>query len=69
MNQYVRAQWFRCESCWLGLIIIITSRVRPPEMKQTLGRQVEVREHECKMHVCVGVGSHWLKLLQTILLF
>ena len=39
-------------------------------MKQTLGRQVgEVREHECNMHVCVGVGSHWLKLLQTILLF
>jgi len=37
---------------------------RPPnggrnavEMKQTLGRQVgEVREHECNMHVCVGVG-------------
>ena len=26
-------------------------------MKQTLGRQVgEVREHECNMHVCVGVG-------------
>ena len=25
-------------------------------MKQTLGRQVgEVREHECNMHVCVGV--------------
>ena len=39
-------------------------------MKQTLGRQVgEVREHECNTHVCVGVGSHWLKLLQTILLF
>jgi len=37
-------------------------------MKQTLGRQVgEVREHECNMHVCVGVGSYWLKLLQTIL--
>ena len=39
-------------------------------MKQTLGRQVgEVREDECNMHVCVAVGSHWLKLLQTILLF
>ena len=39
-------------------------------VKQTLGRQVgQVREHECNMHVCVGVGSHWLKLLQTILLF
>jgi len=26
-------------------------------MKQTLGRQVgEEREHECNMHVCVGVG-------------
>ena len=26
-------------------------------MKQTLGRQVgEVQEHECNMHVCVGVG-------------
>ena len=45
-------------------VLIITSRVRPPnggrkvvEMKQTLGRQVgEVREHECNMHVCVGVG-------------
>ena len=44
--------------------VIITSRVRPPNggrnavaMKQTLGRQVgEVREHECNMHVCVGVG-------------
>jgi len=39
-------------------------------MKQTLGRHVgEVREHECNMHVCVGIGSHWLKLLQTILFF
>ena len=39
-------------------------------VKQTLGRQVgEVQEHECNMHVCVGVGSHWLKLLQSILLF
>ena len=44
--------------------LTITSRVRPPNggrfavaMKQTLGRQVgEVREHECNMHVCVGVG-------------
>jgi len=43
------------------IFVIITSRVRPPNnavaMKQTLGRQVvEVREHECNMHVCVGVG-------------
>jgi len=45
-------------------------RLTAVAMKQTLGRQVgEVREHECNMHVCVGVGLHWLKLLQTILLF
>ena len=45
-------------------------RLTAVAMKQTLGRQVgEVPEHECNMHVCVGVGSHWLKLLQTILLF
>jgi len=45
-------------------MVLFTSRVRPPNgsrnavtMKQTLGGQVgEVREHECNMHVCVGVG-------------
>ena len=32
-------------------------RLTAVAMKQTLGRQVgEVREHECNMHVCVGVG-------------
>jgi len=39
-------------------------------MKQTLGRQVgEVREHECNMHVCVGVGSHWLNCCKLFCYF
>ena len=38
-------------------------------MKQTLGRQVgEVREHECNMHVCVGVGSFWAFLETFVIL-
>ena len=45
-----------------NLILMLTSRVRPPNggrnaVKQTPGRQIgKVRENECNMHVCVGVG-------------
>jgi len=45
---------------FLATVTVLNFELKQVECdRQTRGRQVgEVREHECNMHVCVGVGGH-----------